>query len=226
MDILNPIKIVKEDESDRAPMLAFDGNQQVLPVYLVLDLESGSFMAKHLEQMDSRYFLSSFKLVAMEVPATLSGKEINSVLDSYADDMTFVFNHYSRELDKSDMNNLRAHQLVEYFTNGVFITEPKVVVDSYAALIEFAEELGYTASAYESLNSLECAVDEILEGDSNTYVALSEGDVEEAIREDWENSFSSMVELPEFVLTELLKSGYISESELKDYRFSIYNKTR
>lgn len=226
MDILNPIKIVKEDESDRAPMLAFDGNQQVLPVYLVLDLENGSFMARHLEQMDRRYFLSFFKLVAMEVPATLSGREINSVLDSYADDMTFVFNHYSRELDKSDMNNLRAHQLVELMTNGGVIGDQKVVVDSYAALIEFAEELGYTASAYESLNSLECAVDEILEGDSNTYVALSEGDVEEAIREDWENSFSSMVELPEFVLTELLKSGYISESELKDYRSSIYNKTR
>ncbi|EJP4176582.1 hypothetical protein NUE03_002764 [Vibrio vulnificus] len=223
MDILNPIKIVKEDESDRATMLAFDGNQQVLPVYLVLDLENGSFMARHLEQMDSRYFLSFFKLVAMEVPATLSGREINSVLDSYADDMTFVFNHYSRELDKSDMNNLRAHQLVELMTNGGVIGDQKVVVDSYAALIEFAEELGYTASAYESLNSLECAVDEILEGDSNTYVALSEGDVEEAIRENWENSFSSMAELPEFVLTELLKSGYISESELEDYRSSIYN---
>ncbi|HCH2795263.1 TPA: hypothetical protein NKT10_000979 [Vibrio parahaemolyticus] len=223
MDILNPIKIVKEDESDRATMLAFDGNQQVLPVYLVLDLENGSFMARHLEQMDKRYFLSFFKLVAMEIPATLSGREINSVLDSYADDMTFVFNHYSRELDKSDMNNLRAHQLVELMTNGGVIGDQKVVVDSYAALIEFAEELGYTASAYESLNSLECAVDEILEGDSNTYVALSEGDVEEAIRENWENSFSSMAELPEFVLTELLKSGYISESELEDYRSSIYN---
>ncbi|ROQ79734.1 hypothetical protein [Vibrio crassostreae] len=226
MDNLKPIKIVKEDESHRAPMLAFDRNQQILPVYLVLDLENGSFMASHLDQMDRRYFLSFFNLVAMKVPATLSGREINSVLNSYADNMTFVFNHYSRELDKSDMNNLRAHQLVENMTNGVFIADQKVVVDSYAALIEFAEDLGYTASAYESQNSLECAVEVILEGDCNTYVVLSEGDVEEAIREDWEHSFSSMVVLPEFVLNELLKSGYISESELEDYRSSIYNKTR
>ncbi|MDG3394275.1 hypothetical protein P5E67_00655 [Vibrio parahaemolyticus] len=172
------IKIIKEDEGEKAPMLCFDGYEQMMPAYLMLDIENGEFYASNAHGIDRNMALAN-RFVLLKIDATLSGKEINELIDHYADDMRFIFNNYSS--NPVDEKQKRALELATKFASKELDVEYKLfIVDNEADLVEFAQEMGYEASDVNE-DYLESIVDELKRGDDANYVKMSKDEIEDAL---------------------------------------------